>query len=78
MCCRTFVFYNIKTDSYIYLNGPDNADIDKLLWLYVHWYNNDFIDDLNNYDPINFSDFRYESNHCPIDFYDDYKQEYDK
>lgn len=77
MCCRIFVFYNTKTDSYVYLNAPDNADKDKLLQLYVDWYNNDFIDNLDPANPIDFHDFKYESYHCPIDFYDDYKKAYD-
>lgn len=67
-----FVYSDNHSNSFIYLHGPHNAEHDKLLKLYVDWYNTDFIE-LEKCKPLKYEDYSYAYCFCPIDFYDDYK-----
>lgn len=76
MCCRIFVYSSCVGET-LYLNGPDCADVDRLLALYIDWYNTDYIvapDGSLDGTPKSVSEYTYKYNFCPLDFYDDYKK----
>lgn len=71
MLAKVFEYTDIKNNSSLYLNGPDSADPNKLLELYIEWYNKDFAP-LENLPEKKYEDFKFVCSFCPIDFYDDY------
>ena len=68
--CRVFE-YEVNDGSLLYLNGPDSANPEKLLSLYVDWYNKDFAP-FEKTESVSIENYKYVRNFCPLDFYDDY------
>ena len=71
MLAKVFEYTNIKNNSALYLNGPDSANPEKMLELYVKWYNEEFAP-FENLPPVEYNNFRFICSFSPIDFYDDY------
>lgn len=73
MLDKAFIYKDLKNNTNLYLNGPYSANPDKLLELYIKWYNEDFAP-FEKLEPIDKSNFEFCESVCPIDFYDDYKR----
>lgn len=74
MICKVFEYEDLLHGTSLYLNGPDSANPDKLLFLYIDWFNTDFRISEKIDDEKRSCDFKFVRSFCPIDFYDDYKK----
>lgn len=71
---KIFEYEDLRFGTSLFINAPDrfiSEDSDKVLNKYIDWFNNDFLVNEHDYEPVKKEYFKFKRCFMFIDFYDD-------